>query len=136
MATKLARDYFNEVSYAAQEFVVSVEAFFIFYHVGKFHRVNLTALHPNLPLTQGTFFKTMKEAKPTTMFGVPRVWEKVKEKLEAKLESSNIFKKGVIAWAQDLGQVASIDAGQGSVDDSLVFHRLFDSVACLVLGTK
>ena len=28
---------------------------------------------------QGTLISTLKEAKPTIFFGVPRVWEKVKQ---------------------------------------------------------
>lgn len=45
---------------------------------------------------KGTLIDNLKAIKPTLFFGVPRVWEKVKEGIEAKLKSAPLVKKWLL----------------------------------------
>ena len=46
----------------------------------------------------------LKEVRPTMLFGVPRIWEKVEEKLRGKLAETEGFKAKVASWAQEVGR--------------------------------
>lgn len=46
---------------------------------------------------------TMKEVRPTAFMGVPRVWEKMQEKMKAVGAKSSAVRKKVAAWAKDVG---------------------------------
>lgn len=50
---------------------------------------------------QGTLLKTLVEAKPTTFFGVPRVYEKIQEKLLEIGKQNSGLKKKASDWAKD-----------------------------------
>ncbi|CAM9388837.1 unnamed protein product, partial [Ectocarpus fasciculatus] len=52
---------------------------------------------------KGTLTASMKECKPTIFFGVPRVWEKIHEKMAAIGRESTGIKKSLGAWAKGLG---------------------------------
>jgi long-chain-fatty-acid--CoA ligase ACSBG len=52
---------------------------------------------------KGTLTTSMKECKPTIFFGVPRVWEKIHEKMAAVGRESTGIKKSLGAWAKGLG---------------------------------
>lgn len=45
----------------------------------------------------------MKEVRPTAFLGVPRVWEKMQEKMKAAGAKSSTVRKKVAAWAKDVG---------------------------------
>jgi len=45
---------------------------------------------------QGTLIENLKAIKPTFFFGVPRIWEKLKEGIEAKLKSAPVIKKWLL----------------------------------------
>lgn len=46
---------------------------------------------------------TLLAARPTVLFGVPRVWEKLQAALETKLAEQKPIQRRVIAWARDVG---------------------------------
>lgn len=48
---------------------------------------------------KGTLAMTLNEAKPTVFFGVPRVWEKMHEKIELALKDQSKFKLRIFNWA-------------------------------------
>jgi len=50
--------------------------------------------------------ETLLAARPTVLFGVPRVWEKLQAALSAKLSEQTAFQRRVIAWARDVGSRA------------------------------
>lgn len=52
-------------------------------------------------LKKGTLIERMKLIKPTLFFGVPRVWEKMKEKIELTLSESNSTKKKIFNWSRN-----------------------------------
>lgn len=45
----------------------------------------------------------MKEVHPTAFMGVPRVWEKMQERMKAIGAKSSAVRKKVAAWAKDVG---------------------------------
>ncbi|XP_023334394.1 long-chain-fatty-acid--CoA ligase ACSBG2 [Eurytemora carolleeae] len=49
---------------------------------------------------QGTLLKTLVEAKPTLFFGVPRVYEKIQEKMMEIAKKNTGMKKSVGDWAK------------------------------------
>merc|ERR1712226_844530 len=52
---------------------------------------------------KGTLGDTLKEVRPTAFFGVPRVWEKMQEKMVAVGKANSNMKKKIALWAKDIG---------------------------------
>lgn len=52
---------------------------------------------------KGSLVNTMKEARPTAFMGVPRVWEKMQEKMKSIGAKSSTVRRKVAAWAKDVG---------------------------------
>jgi len=48
----------------------------------------------------------LKEVRPTIVFGVPRIWEKMHAKISAKLDSATGFKAKLAHWATGVGREA------------------------------
>ncbi len=49
---------------------------------------------------RGSLGKTLKEVRPTVFFGVPRVWEKIYDKMQEVAKSSTGMKKKISTWAK------------------------------------
>ncbi|MBL8634111.1 MAG: long-chain fatty acid--CoA ligase [Myxococcales bacterium] len=47
--------------------------------------------------------ETLLAARPTVLFGVPRVWEKLQSALTQRLAEQKPFQRRIIAWARDVG---------------------------------
>jgi long-chain-fatty-acid--CoA ligase ACSBG len=60
---------------------------------------------------KGSLGKTMVEVKPTFFFGVPRVWEKIYEKMQEISSRTTGIKRDIARWAKSLG-TAKTDAHQ------------------------
>ncbi len=54
-------------------------------------------------VTQGSLAGTMREVQPTCFLGVPRVWEKMQEKMVEISKQSGGMKRRMAAWAKDIG---------------------------------
>ena len=54
---------------------------------------------------KGSLGATLKEVRPTAFFGVPRVWEKIYDKLQEVAKASTGIKKMLSTWAK--GQAAA-----------------------------
>lgn len=52
-------------------------------------------------LKSGNLVERIKIISPTIFFGVPRVWEKMKEKIELSLSESNSTKQKIINWSRN-----------------------------------
>ena len=52
---------------------------------------------------KGSLGKTLKEVRPTIFFGVPRVWEKIYDKMQEIGKSSKGIKKNISTWAKGKG---------------------------------
>lgn len=52
---------------------------------------------------KGSLTATLKDVKPTLFFGVPRVWEKIQEKMAAMGRETTGLKKSLSTWAKGCG---------------------------------
>ncbi|KAG7513192.1 long-chain-fatty-acid-CoA ligase ACSBG2 isoform X1 [Solea senegalensis] len=52
---------------------------------------------------KGSLVNTLKEVHPTVFMGVPRVWEKMQEKMKSVGAKSSTVRRKVAAWAKDVG---------------------------------
>lgn len=52
---------------------------------------------------KGSLVNTMKEVRPTAFMGVPRVWEKMQEKMKSIGAKSSTVRRKVASWAKDVG---------------------------------
>ncbi|XP_068461300.1 long-chain-fatty-acid--CoA ligase ACSBG2-like isoform X2 [Clinocottus analis] len=52
---------------------------------------------------KGSLVNTLKEARPTCFVGVPRVWEKMQEKMKAVGAKASPMKRRVAGWAKSIG---------------------------------
>ncbi|XP_025049262.1 long-chain-fatty-acid--CoA ligase ACSBG2-like isoform X2 [Alligator sinensis] len=81
---------------------------------------------------KGSLLTTLKEVRPTVFAGVPRVWEKIEEKLKAAFNQSSLGKRKLVEWARGIGLQASYSRldGDGSVPwgFALADHLLFRKV--------
>jgi len=56
-----------------------------------------------LCVIQGSLGDTLKEVRPTAFLGVPRVWEKIQEKMVAVGRSQSTVKRRIAVWAKGVG---------------------------------
>ncbi|XP_061672871.1 long-chain-fatty-acid--CoA ligase ACSBG2-like isoform X2 [Syngnathoides biaculeatus] len=52
---------------------------------------------------KGSLVTTLKEVSPTAFLGVPRVWEKMQEKMQEAGAKASPFQKSVADWAKSIG---------------------------------
>uniref|UniRef100_A0AAY4DXG2 Long-chain-fatty-acid--CoA ligase ACSBG2 n=1 Tax=Denticeps clupeoides TaxID=299321 RepID=A0AAY4DXG2_9TELE len=52
---------------------------------------------------KGSLANTLREVRPTAFMGVPRVWEKMQEKMKAIGAKSSTVRRRVASWAKDVG---------------------------------
>ncbi|NWI48927.1 ACBG2 ligase, partial [Calyptomena viridis] len=52
---------------------------------------------------KGTLVETLREVRPTAFLGVPRVWEKMEEKMKSIGMKSSAFRRKVASWAKGVG---------------------------------
>ncbi|XP_066499586.1 long-chain-fatty-acid--CoA ligase ACSBG2 isoform X1 [Hoplias malabaricus] len=52
---------------------------------------------------KGSLVNTLREVRPTAFMGVPRVWEKMQEKMKAIGAKSSTVRRKVASWAKDVG---------------------------------
>jgi long-subunit acyl-CoA synthetase (AMP-forming) len=52
---------------------------------------------------QGSLINSLVCARPTMFLGVPRVWEKIKDKIMASFKNSSAFQKWLLEWAKTKG---------------------------------
>ncbi len=62
---------------------------------------------------KGTLTLTLKDVRPTFFFGVPRVWEKINEKMAQIGRSITGIKKSISTWAKGCGKEKSVRAQFG-----------------------
>lgn len=71
-------------------------------------RLSYTCIHEpfinrNRCVSQGSLANTLREIRPTAFMGVPRVWEKMQEKMKAIGAKSSTVRRKVASWAKDVG---------------------------------
>lgn len=74
---------------------------------------------------KGSLVKTLKEVRPTILLAVPRVYEKIREKLLEIGATSGPIKRAISTWAKGVGRMAS---EARDIDDDLMpwGYRLAD----------
>ncbi|PSN55893.1 Long-chain-fatty-acid--CoA ligase ACSBG2 [Blattella germanica] len=89
-----------------------------------------------LPLShvaaQGSLVKTLSEVRPTRFLAVPRVWEKIYEKMQQIGSQSGMVKRAIASWAKGHGLQHYMDKMNGIESNSwsyilarsLVFSRI------------
>ncbi|XP_030048652.1 long-chain-fatty-acid--CoA ligase ACSBG2 isoform X2 [Microcaecilia unicolor] len=63
---------------------------------------------------KGSLVTTLQEVHPTILLGVPRVWEKIHEKMTALSSKSSLIQRTVAAWAKSIGLQASYNRMNGN----------------------
>lgn len=56
---------------------------------------------------KGSLVTTLKEVRPTIFFGVPRVFEKIQERMQEVGRRSGCCAQGIARWAKRIGRVAT-----------------------------
>lgn len=64
----------------------------------------------NIMSLQGSLATTLREVRPTSFLGVPRVWEKMHEAMKDIGAKSSLMKKTIANWAKGIGLKASYNA--------------------------
>lgn len=62
---------------------------------------------------RGSLGNTLKEVRPTSFLGVPRVWEKMQEKMQGIGKTQSYFKKKVAKWAKGVGLQGNLALSSG-----------------------
>ncbi|NWV35158.1 ACBG2 ligase, partial [Grantiella picta] len=52
---------------------------------------------------KGSLVETLREVRPTAFLGVPRVWEKIEEKMKSVGMKSSALRRKVASWAKEVG---------------------------------
>uniref|UniRef100_A0A670JZA9 Long-chain-fatty-acid--CoA ligase ACSBG1 n=1 Tax=Podarcis muralis TaxID=64176 RepID=A0A670JZA9_PODMU len=80
---------------------------------------------------KGGLVGTLKEALPTSHMGVPRVWEKIMEKIKDASSQSGFVKKKILSWAMSVSLEQNLSASYSDLKpfrmrlaDSLVLARI------------
>lgn len=58
-------------------------------------------------LLQGSLIETLKETNPSSHMGVPRVWEKIMEKIQEAVSHCAYIKKKLLTWGMSVGLAAN-----------------------------
>ncbi|XP_004482294.1 long-chain-fatty-acid--CoA ligase ACSBG2-like isoform X2 [Dasypus novemcinctus] len=71
---------------------------------------------------KGSLVNTLQEVKPTSFLGVPRVWEKIQEKIkENSIKSSNLRRR-VVLWAKSVGLKTNMKKMLGSSENTMSYR--------------
>ncbi|XP_048415618.1 long-chain-fatty-acid--CoA ligase ACSBG2 isoform X2 [Stegostoma tigrinum] len=71
---------------------------------------------------KGSLVTTMREVRPTAFMGVPRVWEKMQEKMKTVGAKSSTVRRKVASWAKDVGLKTNLNRMRGNNAVSLNFR--------------
>ncbi|KAG7276698.1 hypothetical protein CRUP_006877 [Coryphaenoides rupestris] len=74
---------------------------------------------------KGSLGATLKEVRPTAFLGVPRVWEKIQEKMKAAGAKASPLRMRIASWAKSIGLQYNYSVPWGfTVANSLVFKKV------------
>lgn len=65
--------------------------------------IGVTVYFANKDALKGGLIKTLIEVRPTRFLGVPRVWEKIAEKMRSIGATAGPLKKAIADWAKSQG---------------------------------
>ncbi|XP_077120324.1 long-chain-fatty-acid--CoA ligase ACSBG1 isoform X1 [Ranitomeya variabilis] len=81
---------------------------------------------------KGTLVDTLKEAQPTSHMGVPRVWEKIKERIKEVSAQAGTVKRKMLSWAMSINLERNLNVSRNgelktflpAVADFLVLSKI------------
>lgn len=81
---------------------------------------------------KGSLVSTMQEVRPTIFLGVPRVWEKIQERMRDVGSKTSFIQRKISTWAKEVGLEAGYNRMNGissmpwgfTLADTLVFQRV------------
>ncbi|KAG9480463.1 hypothetical protein GDO78_012103 [Eleutherodactylus coqui] len=71
---------------------------------------------------KGSLANTLREVRPTAFMGVPRVWEKMQEKMKAVGAKSSTIKRKVASWAKGVGLETNLKRMNGASPQPVKYH--------------
>ncbi|XP_063311929.1 long-chain-fatty-acid--CoA ligase ACSBG2 isoform X1 [Pelobates fuscus] len=71
---------------------------------------------------KGSLANTLREVRPTAFLGVPRVWEKMQEKMKAIGAKSSTIKRKVASWAKGVGLETNMKRMNGASPNPMKYH--------------
>ncbi|XP_014817124.1 PREDICTED: long-chain-fatty-acid--CoA ligase ACSBG2 isoform X1 [Calidris pugnax] len=81
---------------------------------------------------KGTLVDTLREVRPTAFLGVPRVWEKMEEKMKSVGAKSSALRRKVASWAKGVGLQTNLKRMNGysevPVNFRLARHLVYKKV--------
>ncbi|NXI46790.1 ACBG2 ligase, partial [Galbula dea] len=81
---------------------------------------------------KGSLVNTLREVRPTAFLGVPRVWEKMEEKMKSVGAKSSALRRKVAAWAKGVGLQTNLKRMNGysevPVNFQLARHLVYRKV--------
>ncbi|NXH22062.1 ACBG2 ligase, partial [Bucco capensis] len=81
---------------------------------------------------KGSLVDTLREVRPTAFLGVPRVWEKIEEKMKSVGAKSSALRRKVASWAKGVGLQTNLKRMNGycevPVNFQLARHLVYKKV--------
>nr|XP_033812589.1 long-chain-fatty-acid--CoA ligase ACSBG2 isoform X2 [Geotrypetes seraphini] len=71
---------------------------------------------------KGSLVNTLREVRPTAFMGVPRVWEKMQEKMKAVGAKSSTLRRKVAVWAKEVGLYTNLKRMNGMSSEPVTFR--------------
>ncbi|XP_053559034.1 long-chain-fatty-acid--CoA ligase ACSBG2 isoform X2 [Bombina bombina] len=71
---------------------------------------------------KGSLATTLREVRPTAFLGVPRVWEKMQEKMKAVGAKSSTVKRKMASWAKEVGLETNLKRMNGVSSHPMKYH--------------
>ncbi|TDH13304.1 hypothetical protein EPR50_G00053670 [Perca flavescens] len=99
-------------------------------------RLAMTIYFAEPDALKGSLVNTLKEARPTCFLGVPRVWEKMQEKMKAIGAKATPMRRTVAGWAKSIGLQYNYSVMNGEnrvpwgfmLANNLVFKKVRESL--------
>lgn len=85
---------------------------------------------------RGSLVDSLRKFRPTIFFAVPRVWEKIEERMIAIRSNMNPIKRAVSTWARSVGSAACLaeESGMGYPFGTFIADKLIFSNVRKALG--
>ncbi|XP_058801294.1 long-chain-fatty-acid--CoA ligase ACSBG2-like [Phymastichus coffea] len=71
---------------------------------------------------KGSLLDTLLAVRPTIFFAVPRVWEKIHEKMQAALQNDGLVRSWIIGWARAQGSKTNTNRMKGIEPKSTTYR--------------
>ncbi|NXU42236.1 ACBG2 ligase, partial [Drymodes brunneopygia] len=71
---------------------------------------------------KGSLVETLREVRPTAFLGVPRVWEKMEEKMKSVGMKASALRRRVASWAKEVGLQTNLKRMNGSSEVPVNFR--------------